>query len=203
MAKYLSLDTEATGLEENCLMIQLAFVPVDTEKRIVDESLGREILIWCPTFEELKPNLNKWVLEHNEDLIRRANAQGVKKEDLPGVVREYLETPGLKKFFGGERLPLLGKSMSALDIPLMHRYFGKTFMEKYFHHHTLDVTCVARGMVDAGILPTGTQSTTKLMQYFKLRSEATHTALNDAVDMGKIYFGLLDLLKSKSSSHSM
>lgn len=202
MAKYLSIDTEATGLEENCLMIQLAFVPVDTEKRIVHENLGKEILIWCPSFEELKPNLNSWVIEHNEGLIRNANTHGVSKEKLPEVVREYLETPELKSFFGGERLPLLGKSMSALDIPLMHRYFGKVFMEKYFHHHTLDVTCVARGLVDAGVLPSGTQSTTKLMRFFNIRSEAMHTALNDAVDMGKIYFGLLDLLKAKKEAVS-
>ncbi len=194
MAKYLSIDTEATGLEENCLMIQLAFVPVDTEKRIIAEELSTEILIWCPTFEELKPTLNQWVIEHNEGLIRDANAKGVKPEELKSIVSAYMESPGITAFFGKDRVPLLGKSMSALDIPMMHRYFGKPFMEKYFHHHTLDVTCVARGMVDSGVLPKESQSTTKLMRLFNIRNEATHTALNDAVDMGKIYFGLLDML---------
>lgn len=199
MSKYLSIDTEATGLEENCLMIQLAFVPVDAKNRVVDESLGREILIYCPSFEELKPNLNEWVLQHNEGLIRKAHAEGVKPEALKKIVTDYMEQPAMKKFFGNERPLLLGKSMSALDIPLMNRYFGKAFMEKYFHHHTLDLTCLARGMVDGGILPPGSSGTSKLMKFFGIREEATHTALNDAVDMGKIYFGLLDLMqKSKT-----
>ena len=197
MSKYLSIDTEATGLEENCQMIQLAFVPVDSQSRTVAEELGTEILIWCPSFEELKPTLNEWVLQHNEDLIRRANAQGVKPSELSQIVSKYMERPEIKKFFNGDRPPLLGKSMSALDIPLLHRYFGRTFMEKYFHHHTLDVTCLARGFVDAGLLPPGTQGTSKLMKHFGIRDDATHTALNDAVDMGKIYFKLLDLVKIK------
>lgn len=197
MSKYLSIDTEATGLEENCLMIQLAFVPVDTEKRIIEESLGKEILIHCPSFEELKPGLNQWVLDHNEGLIRDAHTNGLSARSLVETVTNYLESEPVKKFFNYERMPLLGKSMSALDMPLLTRYFGRPFMEKYFHHHTLDVTCVARGLVDAGVLPTGTQGTTKLMRYFNIRNDATHTALNDAVDMGKIYFGLLDLIAKK------
>jgi DNA polymerase III epsilon subunit-like protein len=200
MAKYLSIDTEATGLEENCLMIQLAFVPVDTDKRVIDMSLGKEILIQCPSFEDLKPNLNKWVVEHNESLIRDAHSKGVNQEKLIQIVTEYLESEPVKKFFNYERMPLMGKSMSALDIPLMTRYFGRAFYEKYFHHHTLDITCVARGLVDAGVLPPGNSGTTKLMRYFKIREDATHTALNDAVDMGKIYFGLLDLLAKKESA---
>lgn len=194
MSKYLSLDTEATGLEENTLMIQIAFVPVDAKNKKVLEELGKEMLVRCPSFEELKPNLNEWVIKHNEGLIRKAHADGVDPKELPKIVSAYMEQPEIKKFFGNDRPALLGKSMSALDIPLMHRYFGKAFMEKYFHHHTLDITCVARGLVDAGILPPGSSGTSKLMKHFGIREEATHTALNDAVDMGKIYFGLLDLI---------
>ena len=77
MARYLSLDTEATGLEADCYLIQIALVPVDTTARRVEMHLAQETLVKCPSFEELKPRLNPWVLEHNESLIRDAHAQGV------------------------------------------------------------------------------------------------------------------------------
>ncbi|NDD05662.1 MAG: hypothetical protein EB078_12210, partial [Proteobacteria bacterium] len=74
------------------------------------------------------------------------------------------------------------------------------FMEKNFHHHTLDLTCVARFLIDVGILPKGFHSTSKLLQHFKIRHQAEHTALSDAVDMAHVYFRLTELLNSKTQS---
>lgn len=196
MGRYLSLDTEATGLEVDCYLIQVALVPVDGTTQSVLSDWGKEVLIQCPSFEELKPNLNSWVLEHNEDLIRKAHREGITPQEFKRWVEDYLTAPEIKAFFQNERPTLLGKSMSALDIPVLTRYLGKEFMEKYFHHHTLDLTCVARFLVDVGKLPKGHHSTTKLLQYFKIRQNAEHTALSDASDMAQVYFRLLDLLKS-------
>ena len=36
MAKYLSIDLEATGLDENDLIIEFAAIPVCSESKIVD-----------------------------------------------------------------------------------------------------------------------------------------------------------------------
>jgi oligoribonuclease (3'-5' exoribonuclease) len=199
MAKYLSIDTEATGLEEGTHLIQLAFVPVDTTLGKVAEELAVEVLIRCPSFEELKPNLNAWVLEHNESLIRDAHAKGIAPQELGQWVSSYMESPGIKAFFGGSRPAFLGKSLSALDIPLMTRYLSRSFMDKYFHHHTLDVTCVARALVDSGVIPEGCQSTTKLLQMFNIRQLSNHTALSDAVDMGKVYLKLLEILHAEKT----
>jgi hypothetical protein len=203
MAKYLSIDTEATGLTEECVLIQLAFVPIDTEKKVVARELGIEWLVHCKSFEELKPSLNSWVVENNEELIRDAHAKGVDHPTLTKEVTAYLQSPGIKAFFGDSRPIFLGKSLSALDIPLLTRTFSPDFMRKFFHHHTLDVTCVARALVDSGLLPSGTESSGKLMKHFGLREEPAHTALSDALDMAEIYLKILELLKpiKKENTH--
>jgi hypothetical protein len=194
MSKYLSIDTEATGLEEDCYLIQFAFVPVDIKSKEVRTDLGREVLIQCPSFEELQPKLNPWVLENNEELIRRAHAEGITPAAFRAFVIEYLDSAPIKNFFQNERPILLGKSLSALDIPIMKRYLSHDFMNKRFHHHTLDVTCVARFLVDCGLLPEGCQSSSKLIKHMGIRDNVNHTALSDAVDMGKIYLKLHESL---------
>ncbi len=197
MSQYLSIDTEATGLEEHCLLIQVAVVPVDGEKKIIAEELGKEVLIQCPSFEELKPSLSEWVIQHNEGLIRKAHSEGISSQSFRKWMEDYLNSEKVKTFFGGERPLLLGKSLSALDIPLLTKNLGKPFMDKHFHHHTLDITCVGRFLVDAGVLPKGHGSTSQLLKFFKIRSESNHTALSDALDMANIYLKLIDLMGQK------
>ncbi|NBX81891.1 hypothetical protein EBQ90_02240 [bacterium] len=198
MGRYLSLDTEATGLELDCYLIQVALVPLDGPSKTILSPWGKEVLIQCPSFEELKPKLNPWVLEHNEDLIRKAHREGITPAAFKKWIEDYLTDPEIKAYFKNERPTLLGKSMSALDIPVLTRYLGKDFMEKYFHHHTLDLTCVARFLTDVGKLPKGFHTTSKLLQHFKIRQKAEHTALSDATDMGHVYFKLIELLQSDS-----
>lgn len=193
MNKYLSIDTEATGLKEGHYMIQLAMVPVDTSKKRVFHDLGRELLVKCPSFEEMEPRLDAWNLEHNKDLIIQANRSGISEGELKRIVGEYLSSSEITGIFGTNRPILLGKSLSALDIPMLKRYLGWDFYEKHFHHHTLDVTCVARYLVDIGVLPPGCESSSKLIKHFNIRDNVKHTALSDAVDMGEIYLRLLDL----------
>lgn len=198
MKKYLSLDTEATGLHEGTHLIQIAVIPVDGENNKILHELGRETYIRCPSFEELKPTLSQWVIDHNEGLIRDAHAKGIAPDQFGKWMTDYFNIPEVKKFFNGDRPILLGKSLSALDIPLLTRYLGRPYMEKNFHHHTLDITCVARFLVDAGMLPEGFQSTTKLLQYFKLKNESAHTALSDAIDMAQVYLAMLEKFKPKA-----
>ena len=200
MAKYLSLDTEATGLEEHCVLIQFAVVPVDGDSKIIATDLGKEVYIQCPSFEDLKPTLSEWVIKHNESLIRKAHAEGLNNDAFKKWLEDYLTTPAVKSFFGSERPLILGKSLSALDIPLLTKTLGKVFMDKYFHHHTLDITCVGRFLVDAGILPKGHGSTSQLLKFFQVRGVSNHTALSDAVDMAHIYIKLIEYLNKKPTS---
>lgn len=187
------MDTEATGLTQECQLIQLAFVPVDAAGRKVHLELATEMLVQCPSFEELKPTLNEWVVQNNETLIRKAHAEGIPVPEVAGAVQKYLASPEIFRFFGGKpRVVLLGKSLSALDIPLLTRTFGEAFMQKHFHHHTVDVTCIARYLVDAGVLPPGCESTSQILKHFGVRDNARHTALSDAVDMADVYLKLLD-----------
>ncbi len=198
MRRYLSIDTEATGLEEKCVMIQLAFVPVDVTQSKVCTELGKEWLIRCPSFDQLKPSLNEWVVKHQEGLIRKAHAEGMSMAQCQEEVGAYLNSKPIQEFFGKERPILLGKSMGALDLPILNRSFGWDFMQKSFHHHTVDVTCLGKSFEDAGLLPLKTTGTTRLMQYFKLKENADHTALSDATDMGLIYCKMLDMIRPKA-----
>ena len=192
MSKYLSIDTEATGLREPNYLIQLAMVPVDAKTKKVHTELGRETLIKCPSFEELAPTLDAWNLEHNKELIIRAHKDGIAPEAVAPWVKAYFEMPEVKALFGGNRPVLLGKSLSALDIPILKRYLGWQFYEQHFHHHTLDVTCVARFLVDAGLMPSGCESSSKLIKHFGIREDVRHTALSDALDMGEVYVKMLE-----------
>jgi DNA polymerase-3 subunit epsilon len=199
MSCYLSIDTEATGLTEADQLIQLGMVPVDLTSNQVLNQYAWETLVKCPSFEELKPRLNKWVIEHNEGLIKDAHTQGISPADLKTKLTTYLAQPALKKLFKGEKVVLLGKSLSALDIPLLTRTFGWDYMNETFHYHTIDVTCVAHFLVDAGHLPAGCQSTSKIIAHFGIRDNAKHTALSDASDMAQIYLMMLERMKKIAS----
>lgn len=196
MAIYLSLDTEATGLTDECVLIQLAVVPVDTNAGVVLRDFGKEWLVKCDSFENLKPTLNDWVIEHNEGLIRKAHSHGLEPQVVKNELKAFLHSAGIRRLFAPKYRPvLLGKSLSALDLPLLARTFGGDFMRECFHHHTIDVTCMARALVDAGKFPEGTESTSKLLAYLGIREDAKHTALSDAEDMGNAYLKMLDKLK--------
>ena len=67
--RYLSIDLESTGLEENAHIIEFAAVPFDTETGKIEEEHTLWCYVQCPTFEDLKDKLNPWVIEHNEGLI--------------------------------------------------------------------------------------------------------------------------------------
>lgn len=194
MALALSIDTEATGLEQDCHLIQFGCVPLDTEKRWVESDLGIELWIRCPSFEELRPSLNPWVVEHNEELIRKAHATGIPPETFKTAVQSYLDSRPIKNFFGKEKPIVLGKSLSALDIRLLQRYLGISFMQERFHHHTIDVTSVARYLVDSNVLPEGCERTSGIIKHLGIREEPSHTALNDATDMASVYIKLLELV---------
>ena len=78
MSKYLSLDTEATGLEEHCLLIQVAVVPLDGDKKIIAHELGKEVLIQQRTGLLLDPYFSAsklhWILRQIPDGHARAAA---------------------------------------------------------------------------------------------------------------------------------
>src|SRR3954470_15907824 len=99
MSKYLSIDTEATGLRDPNYLIQLAMVPVDAKGRKVYHELGRETLIRCPSFEELAPKLDAWNLEHNKNLIIDAHRDGIAPEALPAWIDAYFALPAVKEIF--------------------------------------------------------------------------------------------------------
>jgi oligoribonuclease (3'-5' exoribonuclease) len=189
--KYLSIDIEATGLAENCQIIEFAMVPFDTQFKRLEDSLARSTYVHCPSFEDLKPSLDPWVVEHNEKLIRSANAQGLPMDAFKAWLVSYLESPEVRQYFGPGKIVLFGKSMTAIDLPFMNRDLGWDFMRKYFHHRNLDLSSVGYAMSDMGSIPAGMDSGSKLMNLLGM-GDVAHTALEDAKNTAIMYLKLLE-----------
>lgn len=196
--KYLSIDIEATGLQQNDRIIEFAAVPFDTQTSSIDESLAFHYFIRCPSFEELKIKLDPWVIEHNESLIRQAHDEGLELSVFKQKFEEYLLGQKIKSYFATEkRIVLFGKSMNAIDLPFMTRDLSWEFMQKHFSHRILDLSSTAYSLVDMKLLPPSCESGSGLMKHLGL-GDVCHTALEDAVNTARMYLKLLQTIKASS-----
>jgi len=193
--KYLSFDLEATGLREDDLIIEFACVPFCTTTRTIEEGLYYHSFIHCPPFEELKKDLDPWVIENNEGLIKKANNTGLNIDDFKKQLQNYLCNKEIKEYFGEDKITLFGKSMAAIDLPFLNRDLGWNWMREYFQHRQLDLSSVAYSLIDLGHLPISCQSGSNLMSEFGMGTVA-HTALEDAINTAKIYLKIIERLHS-------
>lgn len=196
--KYLSIDIEATGLAENCQIIEFAMIPFDTQFKRLEDSLARTMYIHCPSFEDLKPSLDPWVREHNEKIIRKAHSEGMMLSEFKEFLKNYLESKEVREYFNNQKIVLFGKSMTAIDLPFMTRDLGWDFMRKYFHHRNLDLSGVGYSLIDLGMLPQGMDSGSNLMNHLGM-GEVAHTALEDAKNTAIMYLKLLDKYETKKA----
>ena len=194
--KYLSFDIEATGLDEHDLIIEFAMVPFCSTTKTINTDLQKHFYIKCPSFEELRPKLNQWVIDHNKELIEKAHTDGIAIEAFKSELVSYLESSEVREYFGDKKITLFGKSVSAIDLPFLNRDLGWEFMRKYFEHRQLDLSCLAYGLIDMEFLPAECESGSKLMKYLKM-GEVAHTALEDAINTALMYFKILDLVSMK------
>ena len=192
--KYLSFDLEATGLEKDALIIEFGMVPFDSSTRTIEYDLKKHFYIQCPSFDSLEPSLNEWVKKHNKELITKAHQEGIDLENFKTELEKYLDSTAVKQYFGNKPIVLFGKSISAIDLPFLNRDLGWDWMNKYFHHRNLDLSCFTMGLIDMGKLEAGMDSGSKLMEYLKM-GEVCHTALEDAINTAEMYLKLLDMLR--------
>lgn len=192
--RYLSIDIEATGLAEHCLMIEFAMVPFDTETLTLEDALQFSTFVRCPSFEELSPSLDTWVLQHNEGLIRRAHSEGLALPVFREKMKQYLESEAVQRYFKNQKIILFGKSMSAIDLPFLNRDLGWDFMRQYFNHRQLDLSGIAYSLMDLGLVPDGMESGSAMMNYLGMGSVA-HTALEDARNTALMYLKLIEKIR--------
>ncbi|MCY4644864.1 MAG: exonuclease domain-containing protein [Bacteriovoracales bacterium] len=188
--KYISIDLEATGLDDDCLIIEFAAIPFDSADYKLDESLSFHTYVKCPTFEELKPKLSPWVIEHNEELIRKANERGPSLEQFKLDFERYLTSESIRSYREEERYVLFGKSLSAIDLPFLNRDLGSDFMKKHFYHRQLDLSSFAYALIDMNLLSKEMVGGEELMAFLGM-DKVAHTALEDAINTAKMYFELL------------
>src|SRR5210317_2054829 len=99
--KYLSIDLEATGLGQNDYIIEFGMVPFCTEMNNIEMNLARNYFIQCPSFDDLRPGLDPWVVEHNEGLIKKAHAEGLTMDSFKEELQAYLESAQVREYFFG------------------------------------------------------------------------------------------------------
>ncbi len=188
--RYLSFDLEATGLREHDLIIEFACVPFDTSSGIIENKHSFHCFVQCPSFEELRPTLDPWVVENNEELITKANTEGLSIEDFKKKLIEYITSPDIQNYFNAKKITLFGKSMAAIDLPFLNRDLSWETMRQYFEHRQLDLSSVAYNMIDLGHLPEKCTSGSELMRELG-HGEVAHTALEDAINTAKMYLEII------------
>ncbi len=193
--RYLSFDIEATGLEEHDLIIEFAMVPFDVKSRTIESKLQKHFYIKCPSFADLKPQLNPWVIENNKELIQKASSEGITIELFKQELIDYFESDEIKDYFNNQKVILFGKSMNAIDLPFLNRDLGWDFMRTYFSHRVNDLTSYSYNLIDMRQLPVDAESGGWLMDHLGM-GEVAHTALEDAVNTAKMYFLLLDKVQA-------
>jgi DNA polymerase-3 subunit epsilon len=193
MSCYLSIDLEATGLLSQDYVIEFAAVPFNVHSGL-EKSLAFHCYVQCPSFEELKPSLNPWVIEHNAQLIQKAHKEGISISDWRIKLESYLAKPEVLAFFQGKPAVIFGKSLNALDMPLMKRDLGYDWMQQKFSHRTHDFTSVCYAFMDLGLLPQGMERGSQIMEYLGY-GQVAHTALEDAVNTAQMYLDVLRKLK--------
>ncbi|MBF0207944.1 MAG: 3'-5' exoribonuclease [Oligoflexia bacterium] len=193
--RYLSIDIETTGLERDCYLIEFAAIPFDSIKKKIENDLSFHSYIECPPFEKLRPRLDHWVIEHNQKLIDKAAQSGISLDTFKQKFVTYLQSESIQNYFYKDKIFLFGKSLSALDLPILNRDLENSFMQKYFSHKVMDLSCFAMGLIDLGLLPADHHSSSALLQHFSL-GEVPHTALEDATIMAQIYLRLLQSVKT-------
>lgn len=188
--RYLSFDIEATGLREKDLIIEFACIPFDSNTKVLEEGMSKHFYVQCPSFQSLRDDLDPWVVEHNETLIRKAHKDGVSIEVFKEQLETYLTSSMMKEYFQNKRITLFGKSMNAIDLPFLNRDLGWEYMRKHFNHRVLDLTCITYGLIDMRIIPAECESGSELMKFLGM-GQVAHTALEDARNTALMYFKLL------------
>ncbi|MDD0852691.1 exonuclease domain-containing protein [Halobacteriovorax sp. GB3] len=196
--RYLSFDIEATGLGEKDYIIEFAMIPFDAKQRVLEEGLSKHFYIKCPSFDSMKKDLDPWVIEHNEELIKKAHKDGIEIERFKRELEIYVTNPTIKEYFQGQKITLFGKSMNAIDLPFMNRDLGWEFMRKHFNHRVHDLTSVTYSLIDLKCLPAKCESGSELMKHFNM-GHVAHTALEDARNTALMYFKMLKQFSNKKS----
>lgn len=191
--KYLIIDTETGGLSpEIHSLLTVGFVVMDNEK-IIDTT-------------EFKIKHKNFVVTPEALNVNKINLLDL-NEEISDVMNRMVYFLG-RHFKENERIVLMGHNVS-FDIGFIKKFWienldksefttitkEKLKWEKRFSHHYVDTMQIAKFLVDCKKLPIKSVSLENLIDYFNLKAESRHTALEDAIMTGLSYRKLKELVR--------
>lgn len=201
-----SFDLESSGLHAEVgqpYLLEFAFVPMDVNEGKVLQDQALHMYLKCPSIEKMKQEgkISEFVL-NNDTLIRvaqKAHDTGVSIEEARRAIQKYLES--FKNADKAEdtqaKATILAKSTGGLDRRLLGEVFGDYWIESLLSHQMIDITSNAFMIYHADLSIVDSKSPHKLVQQLLGKEELAHTALQDAVDMGKVYLEIIKRLKEQ------
>jgi len=186
--KYLSIDTELGGLDFDCSLLSVALVVYDDKGVEVD-------------------NLNLF-LKPDDGIFRvRANAMSINKMDIIELEAKGLTykegATAIYKFLskhsanGSDRLKVIGKQVRGDLEHVWNKTLSRKSWEVFCSYRNIDITALAESLIVVGKIPANNKgSLESLAEFFGIKNEGAHDALNDARLHFKVWFeGMLPLVK--------
>ena len=203
-----SFDLETTGLihempDGQPYLTELAMVPIDIEKKTLDESRVLHMYLKTPDFAELEKmgKVSKFVKkdENLRNVCKKAAEEGISSEQARIAIEDYLKSFQIapEKGVSSKKAMILSKSIAGLDRPMLCQYFGDQWVEEYFSHRMTDLSSCIGMIVDANLGILSSKSTGKVIEETIGGGKIPHTAREDAVILANVYLSLLQKLEDK------
>ena len=179
--KYLSIDTETTGLDnETCEVLSFSAVLEDTDKLEVPvEELPYIHIIFRKDLIKGEPfalNMNKDIIE----IIKEGKDNRLCVEDMFfELFEEFLYENDFKE---GDKLKVAGKNFSSFDKGFIEKIENYEHFDFKFHHRVLDVGPMFIDFKNDDWVPT----LDECMQRAGVSGSVTHDAYEDAKDVIKV-----------------
>jgi oligoribonuclease len=177
--RYISIDIETTGLEEERdQIIEIGIVEENTK----EEKEIKELKRFHCYVENKRIEGNAYAIGMNAEKIKRISKREpgfnyLKPEEVVDSIKEWLKEIGYKE---NERIVIAGKNVGIFDLQFLKRLKGWE-EELNIHHRVLDP-----GMMYLDIEDLVPPNLSECKVRAGLESEVSHTAIEDAIDVIKL-----------------
>lgn len=190
--KYLSIDTETTGLnEETCQLLSVGIILDDTTQKLPYDEVPKFHAIILRDFIQGEPfalNLNAKLIEgilkyqsaktneQREEVMKEWGAIFIPEEALVGQITRFLESNGIVNL----KMTVAGKNYSGFDAKFLNKVEG--FKNLKLHHRVLDPGSMFVDLLTDEVIP----DLAECKRRAGLQPVVTHNAVEDAFDVASV-----------------